>query len=67
MEVGQGKACVGGIASHWLEHQAANRIAPNSRARCLADYVFAFHDKVEIGPKMLSKIAKHTGLESNDL
>jgi len=31
------------------------------------DYVFAFHDKVEIGTKMLSKIAKHTGLEPNDL
>ena len=26
------------------------------------DYVFAFHDGEEIGPKMLSRIAKHTGL-----
>jgi predicted RNA binding protein YcfA (HicA-like mRNA interferase family) len=31
------------------------------------DYVFAFHDGEEIGPKMLSRIAKHTGLTSNDL
>ena len=26
------------------------------------DYTFAFHDRDEIGPVMLSKIAKHTGL-----
>ncbi len=31
------------------------------------DYVFAFHDGEEIGPKMLSRIAKHTGLSSGDL
>lgn len=30
-------------------------------------YVFAFHDQEEIGPKMLSRIAKHTGLTPNDL
>ncbi len=26
------------------------------------DYVFAFRDSDEIGPKMLARIAKHTGL-----
>jgi predicted RNA binding protein YcfA (HicA-like mRNA interferase family) len=31
------------------------------------DYVFAFHDGEEIGPRMLSRIAKYTGLESGDL
>ena len=31
------------------------------------DYVFAFHDSEEIGPRMLPRIAKHTGLEPNDL
>jgi len=31
------------------------------------DYVFAFHDRDEIGPKMLSRIAKHTGLTPGDL
>jgi predicted RNA binding protein YcfA (HicA-like mRNA interferase family) len=31
------------------------------------DYVFAFHDREEIGPRMLSRIAKHTGLKPNDL
>jgi len=31
------------------------------------DYIFAFHDKEEIGPHMLARIAKHTGLTPNDL
>ena len=31
------------------------------------DFVFAFHDGEEIGPRMLARIAKHTGLESRDL
>jgi predicted RNA binding protein YcfA (HicA-like mRNA interferase family) len=31
------------------------------------DYIFAFHDGEEIGPRMLSRIAKHTGLEPGDL
>ena len=31
------------------------------------DFVFAFHDGEEIGPKMLSRIARHTGLKSEDL
>ncbi|WP_411872156.1 type II toxin-antitoxin system HicA family toxin [Vulcanococcus limneticus] len=31
------------------------------------DYVFAFHDGEEIGPRMLSRIAKHTGLEPGHL
>jgi len=31
------------------------------------DYVFAFHDGEEIGPKMLARVAKHTGLKPNDL
>jgi hypothetical protein len=33
----------------------------------LADYIFAFHDREEIGPKMLARIAKHTGLIHEDL
>ncbi|WP_250121174.1 type II toxin-antitoxin system HicA family toxin [Chroococcidiopsis sp. CCMEE 29] len=31
------------------------------------DYVFAFHDGDEIGPRMLAKIAKKTGLHPEDL
>ena len=31
------------------------------------DYVFAFHDREEIGPRMLARIAKRTGLRPEDL
>jgi len=31
------------------------------------DYVFAFHAGTEIGPRMLARIAKHTGLKPSDL
>ena len=31
------------------------------------DYVFAFHDGAEIGPRMLARIAKRTGLTPEDL
>ncbi len=31
------------------------------------DFVFAFHDGEEIGARMLSRIAKHTGLTPEDL
>jgi predicted RNA binding protein YcfA (HicA-like mRNA interferase family) len=31
------------------------------------DYVFAFHDDEEIGPRMLARVAKHTGLFPRDL
>jgi predicted RNA binding protein YcfA (HicA-like mRNA interferase family) len=32
-----------------------------------ADYTWAFHDSEEIGPKMMARIAKHTGLRREDL
>jgi predicted RNA binding protein YcfA (HicA-like mRNA interferase family) len=31
------------------------------------DYVFAFHEGEEIGPRMLARIAKKTGLRQADL
>ena len=31
------------------------------------DYVFAFHDGDEIGPRMLARVAKRTGLRPQDL
>ena len=32
-----------------------------------ADVIFAFHDNDEIGPKMLARMAKVTGLRPEDL
>ena len=31
------------------------------------DFVFAFHERDELGPKMLARIARRTGLTPNDL
>ena len=31
------------------------------------DVVFAFHDREEIGPRMLARLARHTGLTPGDL
>lgn len=31
------------------------------------DVVFAFHDGDEVGPKMLARLSKHTGLSPEDL
>lgn len=31
------------------------------------DFVFAFHDGEEIGPRMLARISKHTGLKPENL
>ncbi len=31
------------------------------------DFLFAFHDDEEIGPRMLARIAKKTGLRPEDL
>jgi predicted RNA binding protein YcfA (HicA-like mRNA interferase family) len=31
------------------------------------DFVFAFHEREEIGPKMLARIGKRTGLTPDDL
>jgi predicted RNA binding protein YcfA (HicA-like mRNA interferase family) len=31
------------------------------------DFVFAFHDGEEVGPRMLARMAKHTRLKPEDL
>lgn len=31
------------------------------------DFVFAFHDREEVGPRMLARISKRTGLQPEDL
>jgi hypothetical protein len=31
------------------------------------DYVFAFHDGAELGPRIMAKVAKGTGLTPGDL
>ena len=31
------------------------------------DYQFCFHDNAELGPRILSRIAKHTGLRPEEM
>jgi predicted RNA binding protein YcfA (HicA-like mRNA interferase family) len=32
-----------------------------------SDYIFAFHDREEVGPRMLARITRKTGLRPEDL
>jgi len=50
-----------------VEHKTPNRIASHPGAAWFTDSVFAFHDGDEIGPRMLARIGKHTGLSPDDL
>ncbi len=47
------------------------RISDGSHHQLVRDgwprFTWAFHDSDEIGPKMLARIAKSTGLKPNDL
>ena len=69
--------------SHWPSTQARRVLAAllfigwtikrqNGSHRVLAregwpDYVFALHDREEVGPRLLSRIGRRTGLEPKDL
>jgi hypothetical protein len=48
-------------------HQAGIKLSQNPLTPGWPDVVFAFHDKEEIGPKVLARIAKNTGLKPEDL
>jgi hypothetical protein len=49
-----------------LAGEAPVRLTSNTQSDW-PDFVFAFHDDDEIGPRMLAWIAKHTGLTPDDL
>lgn len=53
--------------ANWLAHQTSVGFPPDTSEPGWADYVFAFHDKDEIGPVMLGRIARKTGLRPEDL
>ena len=50
----------------WIVKRESGSHKTLQRAGSL-DFVFAFHDKEEIGPRMLARIAKHTSLKPEDL
>jgi predicted RNA binding protein YcfA (HicA-like mRNA interferase family) len=48
----------------WLQSGGSHRVLERIS---WPDYVFAFHDNEELGPRMLARIARHTGLTPGDL
>lgn len=46
------------------QHGSSRRVLARSG---WPDFVFAFRNREEIGPRMLSRISKHTGLTPEDL
>ena len=50
----------------WSVKRTAGSHRVLQRSGC-SDYVFAFHDEEEIGPKMLARISRATGLKPEDL
>ncbi len=53
--------------AHRLGRQATGGVASHAVWASLPAFVFAFHGGEEIGPRMLVRIAKHTGLAPEDL
>jgi predicted RNA binding protein YcfA (HicA-like mRNA interferase family) len=47
--------------------QSGSHVKLRHREAKFPDYIWAFHDKEEIGPHMLSRIVKNTGLTPKDL
>jgi predicted RNA binding protein YcfA (HicA-like mRNA interferase family) len=52
--------------SHWPSVKA-QRLLPTLLRLGWPDFAFAFHDGEEVGPRMLARIAKQTGLSKDDL
>ncbi len=50
-----------------LANKAPVWITSDTVPRSFPDFVFVFHDVEEIGPRMLTRIAKRTGLRPEDL
>ena len=48
-----------------IKRQSASHRTPERQG--WPDVVFAFHDDEELGPSMLARLAKHTGLRPEDL
>lgn len=53
--------------SHRLADQTNDQFAQNSTTGWVARRVFAFHDRDEIGPHMLTRLSKVTGVQPEDL
>jgi hypothetical protein len=54
-------------ADRLVDQARQGRLAPGAVREGWPDFVFAFNDADEIGPRMLERIARHTGLATEDL
>jgi predicted RNA binding protein YcfA (HicA-like mRNA interferase family) len=48
-------------------HQSGSHRKLQHKSGKFPDYIWAFHDKEELGPRILARIAKGTGLKPSDL
>ncbi|MGH8770200.1 MAG: type II toxin-antitoxin system HicA family toxin [Burkholderiales bacterium] len=67
MAIDQGETCSCRVASAWVANQRQSGSHKTLSRPGWPDFVFAFHNSEEIGPKMLARISKHTGLTPQDL
>lgn len=65
--ISQSEARSRGANANWLANQTESGSHKVLSRSGWADVVFAFHDKDELGPKMLARIAKNTGLKPKDI
>jgi len=63
----EGPWCSRRTLPDWLDAQAQSGSHKTLSRPGWPDFVFAFHDGETIGPKMLARIAKRTGLTPEDL
>jgi hypothetical protein len=56
-----------GAVSHRLDPEATIGVHRTLARDGWPDFVLAFHDREEIGPRMLARIARRTGLRPEDL
>jgi predicted RNA binding protein YcfA (HicA-like mRNA interferase family) len=62
----EGPRCLKGVVADWRIKRQSGSHKTLAREGW-ADVVFAFHDGDEIGPRMLARLAKHTGLKPEDV
>ena len=63
----KGESSSGRLGSDRLDREAKDRLSRLLQRDGWANFIFAFYEQEEIGPKMLARIAKHTGLKPEDL
>ena len=67
LEIVQSEAGTHCSFANWLASRLAERFPPALVRDGWPNYTFAFHDGAEIGPPLLARIAKNTGLRPEDI